>query len=469
MAVVTELVTKFTFKGSIKPLQEFNANLGKSIKLITATAAAIGFSALGIGAFAINTLKAAEGTKKLATETGVSIEKIQELGYAASVSGSDAQTLESSLVSLSNKIGQAAQTGSEDFSRLGISASDMFGNVKKADQVLFEIADRFKQMNLSLPQKQNIASSLGIDSSLLELLSKSSAEIDKLRAKARLLGVITKQQALGIQNFNNSITTLRFGLSSLQTQIAIGLSPAIKEIAERFTDWLVENKDLIKNGIESLAKWIGIIFNTIKRLIIFIDDVVTATVGWKVALIGIGIVLAATLSPVYLISAAIAAVLLVIDDLIVAFKGGKSVIRDFFQEFFGFDITPVLRGLVEGFKNAVAIIKRVFTDLFGWIMESIEVIMKGFKFVAGLFGGNDDNNPTKPLQNNSSAPQGIVSPSSIVPDYTKIQNKTSNNQITQNVKIDIKSSDPEAAGKSVNDNLQNQLQSSQVQLNRGGR
>lgn len=462
MAVITELVTKFTFRGTLKPLEVFNAEMGKSVKLVTASLATIGAAALGLGYLTIRTLENAQAQKRLSVETGISIEKIQELGYAASVSGSSAQSLESSLVSLTGKIGQAAQTGSADFARLGISVRDSFGNVKQADQIIQEVATRFKELNLSLPQKQSIASSLGIDISLLNLLSKSNVEIDKLHAKARAFGIVTKEQAEKVENFNNSITTLKFGMGSLQTQIAIGLSPHIQEITELFTGWLVKNKDLIKNGIEKTFDIIEAIGKSIKRLATFVNDIVTATVGWKAALIGLGVILAVTLSPVYLITAGIAAALLVVDDLIVAFKGGKSVIREFFLEFFDLDIVPILKEIVAVFNELLTIVNKLGAFKFGILPGFAKLIYDQFKARKKDIDSLEDKSIPGPLETRSPA-------FDLIPNMSNVKPVSNNNQITQNVKIDIKSTDPQAAGKAVSDGLQNQLQSAEAQINRGGR
>jgi hypothetical protein len=387
------------------------------------------------------------------------------LGYAASVSGSSAESLQSSLSSLTTKIGDAALKGSQEFSRLGISVFDAVGNVKKADQVIFEIADRFKSLNLSLPQQKSFLSSFGIDSNTLKFLNKSREEVQKLIETAKKLGTISDQDSKKIEVFNNSITTLKFGLDSVRTQIAVGLAPAIQSMVKTFTDWLIANKELIAQGLEKTFAFISKLSQGISRLLVFINDIVEATVGWKVVVIAL-VAAFAILNP---ITAAIGAILLIVDDLIVAFKGGKSVIREFFLEFFGFDITPVLRFLVDGFKGAVAVIKDFFFGLFDFITNGINKIIEFVKFIGNVFGGGTTavvgaGNSTSPSQQpNVSAGNGVY-----IPDYNSAP-KNSENYVTQNVKIDIKTTDPVLAGKSVNDNLQNQLQNANSQLNNGGR
>ena len=461
MAVNTELVTKFRFKGSTKPLGDFNKSLSKSIGVMAKSVAGMAAVGFGLTAFAVNALKTSESLSILSQETGVSIEKIQELGFAASVSGSSAQALESTISSLSKKIGQAAMTGSADFSRLGISVRDASGEVKKADQILFEVANSFRRMNLSLPEQMNFASALGIDPSLVRLIKKSGGEIDALRLKARALGVVTSKQAKTINLFNDNLNILKFGLSALQKQIAIGMAPTITDLTKKFTDFLIANKDLISKGIEKTFKAIGYVFEAIKRLATFVSDIIESTIGWKVALAAVGAALVFLGSPIYAVVAAITAILLVVDDLIVAFKGGKSVIRDFFLEAFGFDITPVIQDLVGGFKNAVKIIKFIFKGLFDFIVSGIQGLLRVIDGIRSFFSDNDSD-----AQSPGSGVD-MIQKKPFIPDY-KIS-PSSTKSINQTVNIDVKAADPQATGRAISDTIQQEFKNANAQLNRGGR
>jgi hypothetical protein len=59
--------------------------------------------------------------------------------------------------------------------------------------------------------------------------------------------------------------------------------------------------------------------------------------------------------------ALVAAGVLIIDDLITAAQGGQSVIRDFFMEFLGVDIAPILQKAYEDLKNFIADVKDLGT------------------------------------------------------------------------------------------------------------
>jgi len=469
MAVVTELVTEFKFNGSTAPLKDFNAGLDTAIGFLTKTVAAVAAVGVAIDAFVISTLHGVDSIIQLSKTSGVGIEKIQELGYAASVSGSSVEAMNSTISSLSQKIGGAAQKGSEDFARLGISVRGANGQVKKADQVLEEVGSRFRSLRLSMQEKQNFASALGIDPSLVQLLNKTSGEVALLRERARSLGVVTEAQAEEIEKFNNSITTLKFGMSALQTQVAIGLAPAIKELAEYFTDLLASNKELVVDGIKEIVKWFGYFFEMLGRVWPWIVAVGVAFIALKVAALGLSGVMAILLSPVVLITAAIVAAVLIVDDLIVAFRGGKSVIRDFFLEFFHWDIRPALQEIVDQFFKMLDVMKTDVKNFFDFFFGIFDAVAKALNWTKDILGiGDTEINQNK---NVMVQPTQLTSqPYNIQPGQTNNAISTiKNNSVQQSVTVNIQSNDPEAAGRAVQDSLTDQLEYADIQFGKGGR
>lgn len=380
MAIVNEVITQFSFEGSTQPLVNYNSSLGKSIGLLASMSAAIVGAAGAMAAFVTSTTQSIDPMIQLSRSTGVAIGAIQELGFAASVTGSDAQTLQGSIVGLSEKIGEAAQKGGEEFARLGISVRDLNGEVKTADQVLLEIGKRFNDLDLSLPERRSFAQSLGIDPSLVQLLSLTSSELDKTRAKARELGIVTKEQADAAASLNDSMTTLKFGLDGVRNSVAVGLAPQIEDITAGFIDFLAANREVITNGISKVIEFTTALAKAVTRLMPVITGVIGIFGAWKIASIGLGAVLATVFSPVTIITAAIVGLALVVDDLIVAFNGGKSVIADFFQEFLGVDIVPILRSAVDDaaalFSHLSNSVGETFSAI-GGIIETFSSLFKG--------------------------------------------------------------------------------------------
>ena len=100
--------------------------------------------------------------------------------------------------------------------------------------------------------------------------------------------------------------------------------------------------------MEATVELVVDLVNALKRLAPFI---LATGVAFGIATIGTS-GFATALGLVFFPAAGILAALLILDDLIVAFQGGNSLIAKLFQELLGFDIQPVLKTIVSGFKEA---------------------------------------------------------------------------------------------------------------------
>jgi len=352
MAQVTELITKFSFEGSTSPLKDYNSSLGKSVKLLGAMGAALGMAAFAVAKWASGVSQSLQPLFDLSEQTGVAVASIQELSFVAEQSGSSAQALESSLSGLGAKIGEAAQKGSEDFSRLGISVRDANGHVKSTDTILGELGSSFKRLGLSMAEQQGYAEALGIDSSLISMLRQTSAETEKLKQRARDLGItLSPEDIKGLKEYNESIAEMDAAMSGLKNKIAVAIVPELEDLAESFSDLLAENQEWIVEGVEATVELVVDLVDALKRLAPFILATGAAFAVATIGTAGFAAALGFLISPAVLITAGILAIALVLDDLIVAFRGGESVIANFFEEFFGWDIQPILQGVVDVFKD----------------------------------------------------------------------------------------------------------------------
>jgi phage-related protein len=532
MAVVNELVSKFSFIGDLAPQREFNENLKLSIALLTGVGTAILAAAGGLFAFVASTTQAADGLLDMNAETGISVESIQELGFAAALSGSSVEAMQSSLNGLSKVAGDAARglgRGRKAFEDLGISVKDASGNVKTADVIFNELRESFARLGTDRGTQKSIIASLGLDPSTLQLLNATSEEVGVLVEKARALGIVTTEQAQAAADFQDSLDTSKFAVSALSQQIAINLAPATQKITDGFTEFLIANQDLIKDGLQWLGEVIQSTAGFVTRMAPLVLALAGAFVVAQLATGGFATVMGIVLSPVVLITAAIVALLLIVDDLLTALDGGQSVIADFFMEFFGWDIVPVLQGIVNAFKamfaallslaapffeafaqlfNAVIElfkgnwgealdllfaafgtvvegIKNIFVSLFDFIGTAFGQILGGIKSAAMSIlpdwaidlissGGSPDSAPGNagPLPSGSGQDPWDVpgmSPNDAVAMTPAGNTSVNNSQITQNTNIDIKTNDPKAAGAAVTDSLQDQLKTAKTQVNRGGR
>lgn len=386
MAIVNELITKFGFVGDLAPQETFNANLKASIGLLAGLGAAISGSAAGIAGWVTSVSASIGPLVQFGRETGIAVETIQTLGYAASVNGSSVDALQASLGEMTKRVGEFVSTGEGEAkdvaSRLGLQFKNLNGEVKSSDVIFRDLADKLHGM--SQAEKFSVLDKMGIDRSMVQLLSKTGEEIEALQHKAEALGVVTQDQADQFAAYNDSLTTLSKGFDGLKFQVAVGFVPVLKDLVDGFVDFLIANKELIQNGLKHLGEIIFSVMGMIRRMAPIVAVITAGFIAWKIAAIGLRTVLGTIFSPVVLITAAILAVILVIDDLLTAMEGGQSVIADFFKDNWGIDIVPGLLAI----KAAVLEVVDFIIDWFKVAIENIKLMFSAlWKLVTGDFEG----------------------------------------------------------------------------------
>jgi hypothetical protein len=398
--------------------------------------------------------------------------------------------------------------------------------------VLFnELRESFARLGTDKGTQKSIIASLGLDPSTLQLLNATSEEIGTLVEKSRALGIVTTEQAEKAADFQDSLDTAKFAVSALSQQIAINLAPSMQGITDGFVEFLIANKDLIKDGLSYLGEVIKSTAGFIVHMTPLVLGLGSAFLVAKLATGGFATILTFVTSPVVLITAAIVALLLIVDDLITAFEGGQSVIADFFMEFFGIDIVPIMHGIVDAFMDMVAAVLAILQPLFDSWAAMFQAVIKLFKgdfsgaldslsqafsswieFAKGIFGalfdylawgwgnilggikqgamsilpqwavdlissgetpgGAAPTGTQEPLPSGSGQDPWDVpgmSPNEAVGLTPAGNTSVNNSQIKQDIKIDIATSDPKAAGAAVDNALQDQLKTAKTQVNRGGR
>lgn len=390
MAIVNELITKFGFVGDLAPQETFNANLKASIGLLAGMGAAIAGSAAGIAGWVTSVSESIDPLVQFGRETGIAVETIQTLGYAAEVNGSSVDALQASLGEMTKRVGEFISTGEGEAkdvaSRLGLQFKTLNGEVKSSDVIFRDLADKLQGM--SQAEKFSVLDKMGIDRSMVQLLSMTGSEIEALQQKSEALGVVTQEQADLFADYNDSLTTLGKGFDGIKFQVAIGFVPVLKDLVDGFTDFLIANKDLIKNGLSHLGEIIFSVMGMIRRFLPIVAAITIAFAAWWLVTGGLATVMGVLLSPIVLITAAIVAVILVIDDLLTAMEGGQSVIADFFKDNWGIDIVPGLLAI----KEVVLQVVEFIIDSFKVGVENIKLMFSAlWKLLTGDFQGAWDD------------------------------------------------------------------------------
>lgn len=441
MAEVTELLTKFSFEGSTQPLDNFNKGLGDAIKGLTAFATASFGALAGFGAWADSILKSIDPLEQMSRRTGIAIEDIQELGFASSVSGGSIEGMTASLEGLTERIGEAVSLGTGEgvaiFEHLGIDIEDASGKAKNAGVIFDELRQKIVEMELDETQTLSIARKLGMTPDAVQLLRATNDEMATMRERSRELGIITTEQGDAVASYNDSLTIMNTAFDGLKRNIAVGFAPELQKLAERFTDLIMTNREWLSEGIVAGINALVGFAKAFTNVASVIFKALGALLEFKPVLYGVialGGLLAVAFAPVTVITAGLIAVILLVDDLITAFSGGKSVIGDFFMDF-GINLK-----YVGDFLNEIwNVLKAIFTLDLGYLGDLLSF---GADKLTGLF----------------TVDQAIAPPSSNV----------DNRAVTQNITQNITSTDPERTGQIATEGIQRQMRDASVEIGNGG-
>lgn len=323
-------------------IQKFNI-LGVSINAATLKAAAFGAAFLaatvGVKNFVDANLDALDEIKQLSNVTGESADQIYLLGKVAEVNGSSAQAAQSSIEGLSRTIGEAAAgigRGAKTFEQYGLSAKKANGEIKSSSELFGEISEKMQLMS----DQEQIAmlAKLGIDGSMIQTLRLGNDELAEqiALAEALTLGVGNAENAEKAAAFKDTLTQVSQVFIAIGEYVSLRISPSIQRLAERFTKWFAENNNFIK----AILNGLGRVFSFLFELAGAIDNIIESTVGWKAVIITLGglllwfsrrMLLAFATNPITLAIAAIAGLILIIDDFITWLQGGDAQFGEFYQ------------------------------------------------------------------------------------------------------------------------------------------
>ena len=331
--------TKFGADGLAQKFESLGLVINKTTIAVVAFGAAFYGATVGVKNFVDGNLDALDEIKQLSNVTGEAADKIYLLGKVAEVNGSSAQAAQSSIDGLSKVIGEAAAgvgRGAKAFEQYGLSAKKANGEIKSSSDLFGEISEKMQQM--SNQEQIAMLSKLGIDGSMIQTLRLGNEELAEqiALAEALTLGVGNAENAEKAAAFKDALTQVSQVFIAIGEYVSLRISPSIQRLAERFTKWFAENNNFIKAILNGLGK----VFSFLFELAGAIDNIIESTVGWKTVIIALGglllwfsrrMLLAFATNPITLAIAAIAGLILILDDFITWLQGGDAEFADFYQ------------------------------------------------------------------------------------------------------------------------------------------
>jgi len=346
-----ELLAIFEFDVDDKELKKGESKLHefgeKMKKLVEGIAAA--FAVEAVESFVEKNVQAMTEIERTATALGITTDKVQELQFASKALGMESDELLSMMGKLQVSQQEASRGSGQQakaFQDLGVHIHDAQGKMKGADELFLDVADGIKNTK-DASKAAAIATELFGRSGrrLLPFLKEGREGAEKLAATFHEIGGGFSEDTI------KQAKETELQMAKLDQVFKVIKNTILKNLLPPFT--------ALVSGIGKMV----LAFNELTKNS-YIVQAALIVLGEVAAEFAIAMVVAN--APLILMAAAIAALILVVDDVITMFEGGESVIGDVIDKLFGKDAhLETVKELKEIWHSVSAAIK----ESVDWLVE----------------------------------------------------------------------------------------------------
>jgi hypothetical protein len=329
------------------------------------------------------TAEAGEQALLMAQRLGLSADQVQKLAYVGATAGV-------SLEAMQGVMRHLAQRG-----------------VRDLNGELLRIADQFQHTadgGHKLALAQELLGRTGTD--LIPVLNKGGTAIRALMEEAQDLGaVMSKEDLDAAEDYKSSLGRLHAALTGLRNTVVIPLLVPLTKLADAFVRGVVatvkwsKGLDVFNVNLKHIAIALGTVASGLLAYVLWanIGAITTAILSFNFA--GAAVAAWAFLAPILLLTAqfvawgvAIAGVFLLVDDIVVFFQNGDSLIGRALKKWVGpFDTWQ------EGLQKVWAKVKAGFAEFweglgkdpgFAAFVWTINKLVDGLKLIGKGFHGD---------------------------------------------------------------------------------
>lgn len=276
--------------------EKFGSVAKTAVKVGTAvvgtTTAVVG----GLVAMANKTADTADTFDKASLRTGLQVEELQRLNYAAGQSGIELGTLEKSAKKLNDRLGEASEGNEKTismFEKLGVAVKDNDGKMRSSTDIYNDTLMKLAEMGDTAE-----ATALGTDLfgkafvDMKPLLAEGASGIQELKDRADELGIVMSEDTVnaGVV-FGDTMSDIKQSFGGIFNEVMGSLIPIIQIVL----DLIIENMPMIKSLLGELAPILSsllssilppfiqlaqtllpVIIQLINQLLPFISQIITA-------------------------------------------------------------------------------------------------------------------------------------------------------------------------------------------------
>lgn len=354
-----ELSLEDKFSKALDNAQKKLTNFGKSVTAIGKEMLKVGVAITGpLAASALAFSKMGDEINKASQRTGVGVEALSALKYAAERSGASFEDLQTGLKKMQNALFEAEDGNDaaiKSFASLGLTISDL-KNLSPEEQ-FSKIAERLSQV-----QDAGARAAISMElfgkggTTLLPLILEGSDGIAKLTARAKELGlVMSSEDAQAATKFGDALADVFKQLSAITFQVGSAVARALQPFVAvtqkclaTVIQWVKENKNLVTGiligGVALVAAGTAVI-----GLGLSFKIAATAMSGFRTAFSLVGGAIGLLTNPIVLVIGAIAALGAY---FLYGTEVGNSAIN-FLKTKFG-ELADTVKDTVGGISDALA-------------------------------------------------------------------------------------------------------------------
>ncbi|QNK65763.1 phage tail tape measure protein [Variovorax sp. PAMC26660] len=266
-----------------------------------------GGSLVGIAALAVQWARLGSEVARTSRTIGVSAGELQSYRGVANALGVSSEEMTSGFKTLGDTLQDALYGRNQDalavLNKLGISIHKTSSGAVDSVQAFRDLSVAIS--NIKSPQVQGlVARTFGVEA-LLPILREGPVAIAKYQARVAELGaVMGPEQIRRAESFGLALNYLSLAGQGLRNTIGDALIPAFQPLVEWLTEVISANRELIHQEVgkwaRDFADWVKSIdfkelWAGLQKTIKSIRDFVDSIGGWKVAAIGVALVMAGPL------------------------------------------------------------------------------------------------------------------------------------------------------------------------------
>ena len=244
-------------------LEAISAKTGQLAQQTKGLSTAAGVAGAGMVAMAVKAGQSADALLTDANVTGLTVEELQKLQYAATRVDVSYDTMTGSIA----KVTKQMSSGSKAFDKLGVSIKNEDGTMRNATDVWYDALEALGQVENETERDQLSMDLFGKSAmEMAGIVDDGGQKLKELGQEAQDTGLILSQDAVeGAVAFNDALDTVKekatLAFASAGATLAETLMPAL--------EWLIEK-------VSAVIEWFGNLDGTTQTIILVVLGLVAA-------------------------------------------------------------------------------------------------------------------------------------------------------------------------------------------------